>query len=77
MLGRFAVLRLRRADFSGVDTTMDLIMGWIKKIIRLSLLSLALVAIAYAMLYDVIEAAEKCHTFNVFSNCVENNLRDL
>jgi len=77
LLERFTVLRLRRADFSGVDTTVDTIMGWIKKIIRLSLLSLTLIAIAYAMLYDVIEAARECGTVNILSNCVEDNLRNL
>ena len=37
----------------------------------------AIAVLAWAFLDDVIDAARECRTWNVLSNCVENNLRDL
>ena len=48
MLGRFAVLRLCRADFSGTNFTLDITMGRTEKIVRLLLglfISFMLVAV--------------------------------
>ena len=42
-----------------------------------TLVIFAIALLAWVFLYDVIDAAKECHTFNILGNCVENRLMDL
>ena len=63
---------------------VDRFSNWVRTLFDVALhtlaRALAISAIAFLagfMLCDLIQAAKDCQTWNVFSNCVENNLRNL
>ena len=63
---------------------LDRFLNWVRNLFNVTKYALAwtlaisaIALLAYAFLYDVIEAVRECWTVNVFSNCVENKLRDL